>query len=102
MEELVSYALTTKPQSFAQLMAHIPRSPKTNQPYTSAPIRTALVRLHEKGKADYIDGRSPISNQPCKMWFSCEEVVDQPTPEATLYQVVMSRPWDLHVFEERV
>jgi hypothetical protein len=100
MEGLITRVLTETPQSFNEVLLGMPNSPDTNHPYTQAPIRTALGKMHSKGEADYIMGRSLINNQKCKLWFKCDEVVAQPKVASTLFQVAMSRPWDINVFAQ--
>jgi hypothetical protein len=91
IKESVYSRLTTEPQSFSEIISKLK--------FSTAPVRLRLNALHADGKVDFIYGKSK-NGQNCKLYFKCDEVVDQPKVASTLFQVAMSRPWDLNVFAQ--
>jgi hypothetical protein len=99
MKGIVKPILTNKLQSFNELMVPMPLNPATNRQYTRAPVILALHSMYKDGDAYVEKGRCPITGQKCNVWaLSNAEFKNDVVEESTLYQTVMSRPWDGNIF----
>ena len=94
--------LTNTLQSFNEIMRFVPINPKTNQPYTRAPVTVALQSAYKAGKVYSVEGICPISGCKCNVWaLSNDDIKDDVVAEVTLYQTVMSKRWDSNIFSSR-